>query len=72
MLAIWFLAFGEELLWDKAIWRERDWLFGESWELEHWQRIIVPLLAVPQLTHYILDAFIWKRSRNPEVGSALQ
>jgi hypothetical protein len=24
----------------------------------------VPLLAVPQLTHYILDGFVWRRKNN--------
>jgi hypothetical protein len=27
------------------------------------KQIIIPLLAVPQLTHYILDGFIWKVSK---------
>jgi hypothetical protein len=25
--------------------------------------IIVPLLALPQITHYIIDGFIWKIKR---------
>jgi hypothetical protein len=27
----------------------------------------VPLLAVPQVTHYVLDGFIWRRKTNPEM-----
>jgi hypothetical protein len=27
------------------------------------------LLAVPQLTHYILDGFIWRRRSNARVSS---
>jgi len=26
----------------------------------------VPLLALPQLTHYVLDGFVWKRKNNPD------
>ena len=28
---------------------------------------LVPLLAVPQLTHYVLDGFIWRRRGNEGV-----
>jgi len=24
----------------------------------------VPLLALPQLTHYVLDGFVWRRAGN--------
>ena len=28
--------------------------------------LVIPLLAMPQATHYVLDAFIWKvRPKNP-------
>jgi hypothetical protein len=58
---VWMLAYAEELLWDVGLWHERGWLFGMAWDLAalHW--ILVPLLAVPQITHYVLDGFIWKR-----------
>ena len=62
------LAFCEEWLWDHWIWSERPWLFGEGNPLAHslvaW---VVPLLAVPQLTHYALDGWIWRRAGNPEL-----
>jgi hypothetical protein len=29
------------------------------------------LLAVPQLTHYVLDGFLWKRAKNPRLGRLL-
>jgi hypothetical protein len=63
---IWFLAFAEELLWDRLVWKERSWLFGPAWRLDDWKWLIVPLLALPQLTHYILDGFIWRRRSNPD------
>ena len=66
MLAtLWAAAFIEELLWDKAIWHDRAWLFGASFDLGDLRAVVVPLLALPQLTHYILDGFIWRRRDNP-------
>src|SRR5690606_1999951 len=64
------VAFMEELLWDRAIWHERAWLFGAGWSLEAWQAYLIPLLAVPQATHYVLDGFIWRRRHNPELAQA--
>lgn len=58
---IWILAYIEELIWDRGIWHERSWLFGSAWNLESVEALLVPLLAVPQITHYVLDGFIWKR-----------
>ncbi|HEY0093256.1 MAG TPA: hypothetical protein VGB96_02985 [Archangium sp.] len=61
------LALGEELLWDWLVWHERSSLFGES-ALQppaDLLALVVPLLALPQATHYLLDAFIWKPSREP-------
>ena len=60
------LAFLEEGLWDGLVWREHGQLFGTFFSAMPaiaspstlvW---LVPLLAVPQATHYILDAFIWR------------
>jgi hypothetical protein len=63
---LFFLAYAEELLWDRGIYHERPWLFGESWDDGGSLRgLLVPLLALPQLTHYVLDGFIWRRARNP-------
>jgi len=64
---IWFLAYAEEMFWDRAMWHERSWLFGSPWEVGSWELMLVPLLAVPQLTHYILDGFIWKRRETPKL-----
>lgn len=65
LATLWALAYAEELLWDKGVWHERGWMFGAGWELEDWKTYFVPLLAVPQLTHYVLDGFIWRRKYNP-------
>ncbi len=68
LATIWMLAFLEEFLWDRAIWQERAWLFGPAWELSpRFHELLVPLLAVPQLTHYVLDGLIWRRRGNPDV-----
>lgn len=66
LAAVWILAFVEELFWDRLVWHDRPWLFGEGWSADALRWFLVPLLALPQLTHYILDGLIWKRSRNPE------
>ncbi|HJZ57365.1 MAG TPA: hypothetical protein VKE74_20520, partial [Gemmataceae bacterium] len=42
---VWVLAFAEELLWDKCVWHERDWLFGPGWRVHDWRWLLVPLLA---------------------------
>jgi len=66
---IWILAYVEELFWDRAVWGDRPWLFGESEPAPSaWKMYLVPLLATPQATHYALDGFIWRRKSNPDVG----
>ena len=65
---IWLLAYAEELLWDTGVWHERPWLFGAAWSLDDWSGFLIPLLAVPQLTHYILDGFIWRRSSSQQLA----
>lgn len=65
ILAISAFAFFEEMLWDTFVWRDHAVLFGWfsrsiTYSPDIWM-VIIPLLSVPQLTHYILDGFIWKR-----------
>ncbi len=58
------LALGEEWLWDKGIWHDHPALFGAGWELsDRTQMWLVPLLALPQAVHYVLDGLIWRRTR---------
>jgi hypothetical protein len=68
LCALWLVAFIEELLWDRAVWHERSWLFGEPWKLDSIKWFVVPMLALPQLTHYVLDGFLWRRKSNPSVA----
>ena len=61
-------AYLEEGLWDSLIWRERLSYFGVFNKLPPIQdtlllNILVPLLSLPQATHYVLDAFIWKQKK---------
>ena len=58
-------AYVEEGLWDGLVWTEHKSLFApfqflpaiDGKETLAW---LVPLLALPQLTHYALDGFIWR------------
>ncbi len=61
LATLWALAYVEELFWNRGIWHEKSWLFGEDWEFGNLKMFIVPLLALPQLTHYFLDGFVWRR-----------
>jgi hypothetical protein len=61
------MAFVEELLWDNGVWQERTWLFGSFAALHEADSFLVPLLAVPQITHYVLDGFIWKRRQHRDL-----
>jgi hypothetical protein len=61
VLALGALAFTEEWLWDACVWHEHAALLGTPlWALEDAAALLVPLLTVPQLTHYLLDAFLWR------------
>jgi len=57
------LAYLEEGAWDLLVWHEHARLFG-GWRLptlpEELLAVVVPLLVLPQVTHYVLDAWIWK------------
>jgi len=58
-------AYVEEGLWDGFVWREHLSIFGvfkplPTLEQKELLAIIIPLLALPQITHYLLDAFIWR------------
>jgi hypothetical protein len=68
------LASAEETLWDRLVWHEHPQLFGMSRELSAELLVfVVPLLAVPQLTHYLLDGFVWRvRSENPVLRRELE
>lgn len=60
LATLWLAAYLEELVWDRAVWHEHGWLFGGSLDLSALRAYLIPLLAVPQITHYVLDAFLWR------------
>lgn len=55
------IAFAEEFLWEVLVWEDHFSFFSDL--DSSWQIIAVPLLTVPQFTHYLLDGFIWKRKK---------
>jgi hypothetical protein len=62
-------AFIEEGLWDALVWREHANLFSVFYFLQQIDQhtflsFAVPLLSLPQTTHYVLDGFIWKRKKS--------
>lgn len=59
------LAYVEEAFWAGLIWREHLDVFSFFQHLpevtdKKTLSLLVPLLTLPQATHYILDGFIWK------------
>jgi hypothetical protein len=65
------LAFLEEGLWDGLVWREHLALFPGFQLLPHVEglttlSLLVPLLSVPQMTHYVIDGVIWRLRTHPE------
>lgn len=71
-----FLAFVEETLWDSLVWHDHpeyfDFNFAWGVQLPTFVKVLlVPLLAVPQMTHYVLDGFIWKVKTDKSTLAAL-
>ncbi|MGC4128005.1 MAG: hypothetical protein QM564_00275 [Bergeyella sp.] len=54
------LAFFEEFFWEILVWQEHFSIRSVDISSE-WLSVLVPLLVVPQLTHYLLDGFIWRK-----------
>ena len=74
LLLVFVLAYLEEGLWDGLVWREREsfFLFSEVLPAltdEVMLSLIVPMLAVPQITHYVLDGFIWRVRKDKQLSS---
>ncbi len=65
LVIIFLLAYIEEGLWDMTVWKEHQNIF-KVFRLIDVQisgqllNFLVPLLALPQITHYVIDGFIWK------------
>lgn len=67
---VWVLAFVEEAAWDHTAWHDHAQFFGSGVSLGRFELWLVPLLTVPQLTHYILDGFIWRRGATKPMFAA--
>lgn len=69
------LAWLEEYCWDRWLYNERADFFGilgsystALLEQPFYQALAIGFLTVPQLTHYIIDGFIWRSNdQNPYV-----
>ena len=73
IVSLLLLAYVEEGLWDAWVWHEKNHqplfdafhaLVGGAGPESSWLKLLVPLLSVPQITHYIIDGFIWKIRRD--------
>ncbi len=62
ILAVMGFAYAEECIWDWCVWREHADIFGRIYIPASATALVflVPLLTMPQVTHYVLDAFIWR------------
>lgn len=66
------VALVEEGLWDFYVWHDHETVFGEGRVLSAKAlSFLVPLLALPQAVHYVLDGQIWKRAKNPDLARYL-
>lgn len=74
MAPLLLLAWLEEGLWDRLIWHDHPELFllpARTLSAVA-QTLLVPLLALPQATHYLLDAWIWRVGpQNPALRQRL-
>lgn len=62
------LSFFEEFLWDVFFWKNTRNLVVEIKPFildKFWLTFLVPLLALPKMTHYLIDGFIWKGAIKP-------
>ena len=60
---LFLVAFAEEWGWDRLVWHEHPGFFPGA-TIDPGPLLLsflVPLLALPQATHYLLDAWIWRR-----------
>jgi len=70
LLPLFLVAWLEEWGWDRLVWHDQPVLFpGPALDPGALALVLlVPLFALPQATHYVLDGFIWKM--RPENAAA--
>jgi len=68
------LAYTEEAFWDRLVWHDHPSLFpGPAVDTAGFALAFASaLLITPQLTHYLLDGFLWKTRSNPEMAQQLE
>lgn len=74
LLPLLVIAFVEEALWDRLVWHDHAVLFPLPAidTPPALLALLVPLLALPQSTHYLLDAWIWRVGpQNPDLRRRL-
>jgi len=69
LFVLFFFGYVEEGFWSAWVWHDNEHrdlfqifhqIFGDLEVNSPLLKLIVPLLSVPQITHYIIDGFIWK------------
>jgi hypothetical protein len=67
------IAWTEEAFWDRLVWHDHPQLFpGPAVTTQGFALALASaVLITPQLTHYILDGFLWKTRSNPEMSKQL-
>jgi len=73
ILIVMLLAFGEEFFWDMLLNREKQAIFEPllsypfaMLESPTARAFAIVILSIPQVSHYIIDGFIWKNTKqNP-------
>lgn len=74
VLGLMALAYLEEGVWDWFVWQEHANLFGPVFIPASGLALtlLVPLLTMPQVTHYVLDAYIWRVNKKaPEIRAVM-
>lgn len=78
LAGVFLLALGEEYFWDLFVNKENGAFFAaflpyfDTVPALHWQVLATAILSVPQITHYIVDGFIWKNNeKNPYLKEAI-
>lgn len=74
IVALMAIAYFEEGIWDWFIWKEHANIFGGLNVSASATALVllVPLLTMPQVTHYVLDAFIWRvNKKSKEVRAVM-
>lgn len=75
LIFLFILAYLEEGIWDGFIWREHLTFFSAFKNLPELTdpallAVLIPFLALPQSTHYVLDGFIWRIKDKDSVWTA--